>query len=246
MGLVEPLVVHPADAKAGTYILLDGHMRLAALKELKIASARCIVATEDEAFTYNARINRLSPIQEHQMIVKAVRNGVSPERIAKALKLKIEDIVARMNLLDGIDPKAADLLKDKQLTPKVMSTFRKVSPSRQIDMAELMVNGNNFTKAYAEALFLGTAPDELVKSKCPPVKAGISPKEIARMEHEMEALEHDFKGVEKGYAQNILELTRLKGYLRRLLKSKKIERYLKSHHADMYAGIEDIALLENL
>ena len=44
-----------------------------------------IVASEDDRFTYNARVNRLPPIQAHKMIVKAVKNGVKPERIAKAL-----------------------------------------------------------------------------------------------------------------------------------------------------------------
>jgi hypothetical protein len=42
----------------------------------------CLVSTDDEAFTYNKRISRLAPIQEHRMILKAIERGVSEEKIA--------------------------------------------------------------------------------------------------------------------------------------------------------------------
>jgi hypothetical protein len=35
------------------------------------------VSTDDEAFTYNKRISRIAPIQEHRMILKAIERGVS-------------------------------------------------------------------------------------------------------------------------------------------------------------------------
>ena len=44
---------------------MDGHLRYYALKELGITEVDCIVSHEDESFTYNARINRVFPIQEH-------------------------------------------------------------------------------------------------------------------------------------------------------------------------------------
>ena len=71
VGVIEPLAVHPDRAKAGgneVYILLAGHLRLEALKELGATEAICLVSTDDEGFTYNRRINRLSAVQEHRMI----------------------------------------------------------------------------------------------------------------------------------------------------------------------------------
>jgi ParB-like chromosome segregation protein Spo0J len=94
VGLVEPLVVHPQKGGPGTYLLLDGHLRLFALKELGETEVDCIIATDDESFTYNARISRLAPIQEHKMIVKAVRNGVKPERIAATLNIPVRNLHA--------------------------------------------------------------------------------------------------------------------------------------------------------
>ena len=87
VGLVEPLIVYPhKEGKLGVYLLMDGHLRYFALRELKETEADCLVSTDDESFTYNARISRLSPIQEHRMITKAVKNGVSPERIQNGLR----------------------------------------------------------------------------------------------------------------------------------------------------------------
>src|SRR6185436_16354262 len=149
VGMIEPLVVYPQGDGAEKYHLLDGHLRLFALKELGEVEANCILSTDDESFTYNARINRIAPIQEHKMIMKAVRSGVSPERIAAALNMSLREVQASMSLLDGINPEAADLLKDKGISPKAIRFLKKVSGLRQIEMAELMVSAQNFTKGYA-------------------------------------------------------------------------------------------------
>ena len=115
VGLIEPLVVYPQKGSPGKYLLLDGHLRHFALKDLGVTAAECIVARDDECFTYNARVNRLNPISEHKMIMKAVQQGVKPERIATALNLKVADVKSSMSLLDGISEAAADLLKDKAI-----------------------------------------------------------------------------------------------------------------------------------
>ncbi len=88
VGLVEPLVVYPQKDAPGKFLLKNGHLRYVALKELGQTTADCIIATDDECYTYNARISRLPPIQEHRMIVKAVNDGVSLERVAAALNSK--------------------------------------------------------------------------------------------------------------------------------------------------------------
>src|SRR6266700_915896 len=66
VGLIEPLVVYPQKGAAGKYLLLDGHLRFFALRELGETEAECIIASDDECFTYKARVNRLNPIAEHK------------------------------------------------------------------------------------------------------------------------------------------------------------------------------------
>lgn len=68
VGLVEPPVVIPDPNHPGQYFLQDGHLRIEALKALGVEDVKCLVATDDDTYTYNKRINRLPPIQEHRMI----------------------------------------------------------------------------------------------------------------------------------------------------------------------------------
>lgn len=51
IGLIEPLSVGPADLKTGQHVLLDGHIRLITLLELKYSEVPCLVATDDESFS---------------------------------------------------------------------------------------------------------------------------------------------------------------------------------------------------
>src|SRR6202048_4205270 len=87
VGIVEPLVVARRQEDTGPYWLVDGHLRHAALSDLGDSEAPCLIADDDEAFTYNKRVNRLATIQEHYMIVKAIERGVSEEKLARASML---------------------------------------------------------------------------------------------------------------------------------------------------------------
>jgi ParB-like chromosome segregation protein Spo0J len=246
VGMIEPLVVYPQKGSAGKYLLLDGHLRHFALKDLGETVAECIIASDDECFTYNARVNRLNPIAEHKMIMKAVQNGVRPARIAAALNLKVADVKSAMTLLDGINEEAADLLKDKAISPKAIRLMRRVSGVRQIEIAELMVSANNFTKGYAEALVLGTPKDQLVNPEEPKRKEGLTREEIAKMEVEMEALEHDLKAVERAYGDNMLNLTLARGYIKKLLENGKVVRFLNGNHRDILTEFESVAVAEGV
>jgi len=226
--------------------LLDGHLRLVALKELGETSADCLIATDDESFTYNARISRLPPTQEHKMIMKAVRNGVRPERIAAALNMPVRVVQASMRLLDGIHEEAADLLKDKNISAKAIRLLRRVTGLRQIEIAELMVSANNFAIGYAEALVLGTPKDQLANPDEPKKREGMSPEDIPRMEQEMESLEHDLKAVEETYGENMLNLTLARGYIKKLLDNAKVVRFLNTNHSDILSEFESITAAESL
>lgn len=245
VGVIEPLMVYPQKGSSDTYLLMDGHLRYYALKDLGIDSVECLIATEDESFTYNARISRLAPIQEHAMINRAVKNGVAVERIALALDMDVREIKSRMNMLKGIHEEAVELLKEKQVSPPVFRILKRVKPVRQIEIAELMVSANNFTKGYAEGLFMGTSKDQLVDPSKPKTKA-LAPEEIAKMEEEMEALENDFKAIEETYAENMLNLTVIRGYLKRLMENGKVVRFLSSKHSDLFTEFERIVATETV
>ena len=243
VGLVEPLIVSRV---SGEYHLVDGHLRLHALKELGFTEVECLVSTDDESYTYNARISRLAPIQEHKMIMKAVQDCLTPERIASALNLSVQDIRASMRLLDGIHEEVVDLLKDKQIAPSAIQVLKKVTPVRQIEMAELMVSTNTFSRNYVDALLMGTPKSQLCNPQQPKKTTGMTAEEIARLEQEMEALHGDFKAVEASYGDNMLNLTVARGYIKKLFGNAKIARFLKTRHEDLFAEFEILAATEML
>lgn len=180
------------------------------------------------------------------MIVKAVNDGVSPERLAAALNMPLHVVKASMNLLNGIHEQAADLLKDKNISPRAIQLLKRVNGMRQIEIADLMVKHNNFFTGYAEALVLGTVKDQMVKPDEPKKKKGMSAEDIARMESEMESLERDLKAVTDNYMENMFTLQTAQTYIKNLLKNAKIVRYLNANHAEIYSEFETIAAAETV
>jgi hypothetical protein len=246
VGVIEPLIVHPQRGSRGVYLLLDGHMRLKALHELGRTEAFCLVAKDDDAFTYNDKVSRLSLIQEHAMIVRAIDQGVTADQIAKALSVDIAKVRASLNLLDGIDAEAVELLKDKPVTATALKLFRKAKPIRQVDMAHLMVSGNNYTWAYAEALIVGTPADQLVDGSKRKNTHGISEEEISRMEKEMEALERDYRLYQDQFGENSLHLNAVQRYVKRLLENAKIKRFLGNRYPELLEELQELVALEAL
>lgn len=240
VGLIEPLTVSKADPKTGQYVLLDGHIRMLALRQLEFVDAPCFVAIDDESYTYNNRINRLSTIQEHFMIRRAVDRGVKPDKLAKALGVDVSHIIKKMNLLDGLCREAAELLKDQQFSANLGAVLRKMKPTRQIESVELMLAANNITVAYCQALLAATPPEMIVGEAKPKKMAGVTADQMARMEREMGNVHGQFKIIEQSYGQDVLNLVLAKGYIAKLLDNDEVVRYLTKYQPDMFGEFEDI------
>ena len=180
------------------------------------------------------------------MILRAVDQGVTPEQIAKALDLDVSKIKASLNLLDGIHADAIQLLNDKPITGGALRFFRKANAVRHIDMAQLMVSGNNYTRAYAEALIVGTPSDQLVNGSKPKSVRGISEEEVARMEKEMESLERDYRLHQDHFGENSLHLNSAQRYVKRLLENAKVRRFLGNRYPEILEEFQEIAALDAL
>ena len=240
IGLIEPLSVTAVEQQSGHHLLLDGHIRLLALRELEFEEAPCLVAMDDEAYTYNNRLNRLATVQEHYMIRRAIERGVSPERLAKALSVDISQVLKKLNLLDGICPEAIDLLKDRQFSAEMARALRKMKPTRQVECVELMLAANNLSTAYAEALLVATPTNRLVNGKKPAKLTGISPEQMAKMEREMNNLQEQYKVVEQTYGQDVLNLVLARGYLARLLENAPVAEFLHRRQPDVLHEFQTI------
>ena len=246
VGLIEPLTVGPAEKKTGHRILLDGHLRLLALRTLGHSDAPCLQSTDDESYTYNTRINRLSSIQEHLMLRRAVERGVTAKRLADALDLDITNITRKLTLLDGICVEAAAILKDQQFSANLGSVLRKMKPTRQVECVELMVAANSVTMAYANALFAATPASQLVDASKAKTVAGVSPAQMANMEREMGTLQDQYKLVEQNFSQDVLQLFLARTYLSKLLANVEVERYLQQNHTEILVELKSIVESESL
>lgn len=233
IGLIEPLVVTRQKGHRGAFLLLDGHVRLQILKDFGTLKTTCLVATDDEAFTYNKRISRLATIQEHKMILKAVECGVPEHRIAKALDVDVAMIRRKRRLLDGICPEVANLLKDRHCPINTFQSLKKMKPVRQMEVAQLMVAMNNFSVPYSRALLAATPLDQVVGAKKPKVAKGISPEQMARMEAEMDNLQREMKLVEDSYGEDQLTLVIAGAYISSLLQNEQVVKHLGQHHSEI-------------
>jgi ParB-like chromosome segregation protein Spo0J len=233
IGIIEHLIVYPQNGNSGLYLLLDGHMRLEVLKDIKQKEVHCLISTDDEGFTYNHKVSRLSTIQEHFMILKAIEKGVSEERIATTLNVNIANIREKRDLLKGISPEIAELLKDRRISPRAFAELRKMKPMRQIEVAELMIAANNFTVPYAKALLAATPQDQLIDQYKPKKISGLSSEDLARMEKETAILERDFMIIKESYGEDTLNLVLSTAYLSRLMDNAPMVRFLSNHYADI-------------
>ncbi len=246
VGIIEPPIVARNGSKIGKFLLLDGHLRIEVLKELGVDGVTCLVATDDEAFTYNKRINRLATIQEHRMILKAVERGVPEHRIAKALDFNVSSIKQKRRLLDGVCSEAAELLKDKNCPINTFQSLKKMKPMRQVEVVELMIVMNNYSVSYSKALLAATPQEQLVESEKPKSFKGVSPEQIARMEREMANLQREMKLIEDSYGPDHLNLVLARGYLVSLLNNDKVIRYLDQNHREILSEFKKISEIDAL
>jgi hypothetical protein len=235
VGLIEPLVVFPR--KAGDYLLLDGHMRFDILRRTGATEVRVIFATDDESYTYNKRVNHLPPVAQHFMILKALKNGVSEERIAISLNVNVSNIRKKRDMLVGICPEVVELLRNNHVTADAFGVLRKMRPIRQIEAAEHMIASGTFSVLFAKALLEVTRPElllELPSSRN--IEAG-SAGARALLEQENDSLLKDLKNTEASYGTDILTLSIVLGYIERLLGNVRIERHLMKYHSDILLSL---------
>jgi len=240
IGLIEPLVVFQAADKK--YWLLDGTLRYDILNNEELATeARCLLATDDESYNYNKRVNYLPPIAEHAMILKALANGVTEERIAEALDVDVAAIRKKRDLLDGMCEEAVELLKDKRVTADGFMYLRKMKPVRQIYAAEMMIASNNYSTRFVRGLLAVTKPDSLVNPDEAHKRARRNTaNHQSVVEQSSEALIEDIKRAQKSYSRDLLSLTVAASYLTKMLENAIIERHLQKHHPEVLQAIQEV------
>jgi hypothetical protein len=228
IGLIEPLVVYPQEDNR--FLLLDGHLRLEALKILGKKEAKCIISTDDESYTYNKRVNHIPPVAQHFMLVEALKCGVAEERIAAALNVNIGAIKKRVQMLDGICAEVIEMLRDRKVGLELFQVLRKMRPIGQIATVELMVLRNDYSVSFAKTRLAISPPTLLAQSsKARQIKANADAADVL-LNEDTDGLIQNLKAIEETYGTDILTLTVACAFLDRLFSEQKIELYLQRHH----------------
>lgn len=248
IGLIEPLSVFKFDPNQPDFLLLDGNLRVLALKELGRETAPCLIAKDLETYTYNHRINRLSTVQEHYMLRRAIDKGVAKERLARAFNVDLSTINRRINLLHGICPRAVELLQEYEFAPDVTRHLRKMKAARQIEAVELMIAARTITAAHADALLKATPPEQ--RADYAPVKPE-APKgdplaQIVKLEREMNQVQEKYRSAEENYGSELLNLVVARAYLSKLFANTEVRSYVERHAPEIAEQLDRIIDIANL
>ena len=236
-----------APKQPGYYLLIDGQLRIEALKDLGSTEVDCLVALSDDTYSYNKRISRIAAVQEHRMIVRGMDSGVSPERLSKTLYLSPKTIRDRFRMLHGICDEVVHLMSDIECPRKVFDILRQMTPLRQIEAAELMIGQRNLSIMFAQALLAASQPDQLMAMPNKRLQDSmVSGESIARLERELSTLQMQVKAVEENYGPDQAELTIIQNYVSSLLNSAPIVRWLSSNRRDYLTEFQNITDMKRL
>ncbi|MDI9222121.1 plasmid partitioning protein RepB C-terminal domain-containing protein [Pantoea sp. EA-12] len=244
IGLVEPVIIFPED---GGRILkiIDGHLRVEALIELSIDKVTCLVSTIPDSYTPNKQVNRLTVLQEHKMIKKAIDSGVTVSKLGAALGLSAEAIRQRFNLTKGVEPEVMNLLANNVVPLSVFSVLRKMKPLRQIEVAHIMVNLQNFSLKFAESLLYATE-ERLLLTPGKKKETMELNESIVKLEREMNAVQQEVSNIDSSYSEEVLKFVIIKNHITSLLNNPKVVLWLLENNDDYLKILKRISDVKNL
>ena len=236
VGLIEPLVVFPEN---GDYLILDGVQRYRALVELGVPTAPCIMGRQREAFTSNRMVNRVSPVQEHRMIEKAL-DEVDEDDIAAALGIATLDHRLKKSLLKQLHADVAAAYDAGKITRACAREFTHVKPARQKEILRAMESYKDYTTSFVRTLVVKTPANQREnrgRKHNPWDKRAQRKNDLLKKLSDAEQ-KHDFYS--QLYKQYTIDLLRLAIYARSLLTNTKVREYLEKHHTDSGSRFETI------
>ncbi|CDH07947.1 RepB Plasmid Partition [Xenorhabdus bovienii str. oregonense] len=244
IGIIEPIIVYPEES--GKIIkILDGHLRVEAMKELGLKKIACLISTLDDAYTPNKHVNRLTIIQEQKMLKLALEK-VSINKLSSSLGISIETLKGRSRILDGIDSEIVALLSDKHVPRATFDILKKMKSIRQIEVANMMVSFDNYSKNFALSLLNTTNVGLLVKGKEKSTTTSDARKNIQRLEKEMVKIQNETKRIEEIYGANTLKLVIAKSYIKKLLDNTKVLHWLIENNPDYLKELKKISSINSL
>jgi ParB family transcriptional regulator, chromosome partitioning protein len=160
-GILQPLVVHPADA-TGRYRIHFGAMRYRAARRAGIDEVP-VVFRDAAADPYaqvaeNQKRHGLTPLDLARLIRTKLDEGQSNATIAKRLVMDLTTVAHHLALLD-LPPELDDALKSGRCTsPRTLYELGKLHRARPEQVKSLIAGGVEITRAAVAAVRSGHPP----------------------------------------------------------------------------------------
>ena len=169
-----------------------------------------------------------------------ISQGVSEERLARALQVDIKNIQDKCALLHNICPEAVRMLEKTTISGISLRQLKKVTAERQVEIAETMNYANNYSVSFCRGLLLATRKEQLVGCHQKKVNSAIDYVALVKMQDELENLQHEMQLYEDSYGQNFLNLVVARGYLAKLLGNERVNIFLQQHYSEIATAIKHI------
>lgn len=244
LGLVEPILVY-VDRNSNDIRILDGHLRIEAMKELAIEKAACLISTIDDFFTPNKHVNHTNIIQEYRMIKKALTK-VSIKKLSESLGISIESIIDKTNILKGIDPNVTLKLSDKPVPKETFAILKKMKPIRQIEAVETMIVLENYSRNLAVSILENTPEHLLAKDKKQPNNDNKLKQAALRLEREMSVTTEETKKIKDEYGSDVLKFVIARSYIDSLLEKQKILHWFLENESQYLTELKNISKTNTL
>lgn len=246
IGLIEPILIY-IDGDKNEIKILDGHLRVEALKELGEVKVECLVSTVYDTYTPNTKVNQVTIIQIQKMLKDAIKAGVPIELLSSSLNISVESLKGKISILNGISPKVIEILNDKNVPKATFQALKKMVPLRQLECANLMIKFDNFSKNFSHSLLQSSPKETLVEtlSKTPASKEGHK-KIIERLEKEMAHVHVDADKLKETYGSNSLKLTIIISHIKTLLENQILFRWMHKKKPDLLNELIKISEINSL
>ena len=142
-------------------------------------------------------------------------------------------------LVAGICPDALEMLVDGPVPREIFGLLRKVAPSRQIEIARLMIGLDKVKLKWARVLVALTPQAQLASPSVTRTQfAGIDANDVAAMEAELADLSQEFLSTAEHLGSWGLELVAVRGYLNRMMDSARVVRYLAQNFPELLSEFQ--------
>ncbi|WP_241573701.1 ParB/RepB/Spo0J family partition protein [Rosenbergiella nectarea] len=246
IGIIEPILVF-IDPEKNSIKILDGHLRIEALKELGEEKVECLISTIYDTYTPNKKVNQITIIQIQKMLKDAVKAGVPVELISTALNISVESLKGKLAILNGISPEVIDILSEKNVPKSTFQNLKKMIPLRQLECANMMVKFENYTQGFSNSLLQSSPKETLINIKYRENNSNKGKrKRIERLEKEMAHIHIDTEKLKENFGSDSLKLTIVISHVKKLLENQKLFRWLHKNRQDLLDELVKISEIDKL